>query len=231
MSRRAAHAAAQDDSDGLDPALAADALRLNDRFLAEVVERFGVCPFAERARSEGRVARWVSTQSILAAPEREALLTKISGWADDVRIEIGLVVFPAFADGPAAFDALVARLRGEFEARGANAFVTATFHPELPYSTESPARLMPFFRRSPDPTMQLVRSSVLERVRGEPAVQTLRFDLEGWRRLKDAASALSTSERIERANHGLLAAGALAEIETLYAELAQQRAARRSSGR
>ncbi len=41
----------------------------------------------------------------------------------------------------------------------------AAFHPDAEPDTDEPERLIPFLRRTPDPTIQLVRASVLDRVR------------------------------------------------------------------
>jgi len=49
---------------------------------------------------------------------------------------------------------------------GAAPFALAAFHPEAPPRVDDPERLIPFLRRTPDPTIQLVRRDVLERVRG-----------------------------------------------------------------
>ena len=49
----------------------------------------------------------------------------------------------------------------------AHAFYIVAFHPDLPEDLADPHRAVGFIRRSPDPTLQLVRSAVLDRVRGE----------------------------------------------------------------
>lgn len=50
-------------SEGLSPeeaaAVTAEALRLNDRYVREVIERFNLCPFARGARVSGRAIREV----------------------------------------------------------------------------------------------------------------------------------------------------------------------------
>jgi hypothetical protein len=65
------------------------------------------------------------------------------------------------------FQHFAARVREQYE-RDAPApmpktdtFAIADFHPDAPADLGSPARLVPFIRRSPDPTLQLVRHSVL----------------------------------------------------------------------
>jgi len=45
--------------DALGAALEREALRLNDRYLSEAVIGFGLCPWAERAISDGELRRRV----------------------------------------------------------------------------------------------------------------------------------------------------------------------------
>ena len=62
------------------------------------------------------------------------------------------------------FERFVGALRDADQARGA-AFAAAAFHPDAPADTSAPYRLVPFVRRSPDPTVQLIRRSALDAVR------------------------------------------------------------------
>src|SRR5205814_851313 len=53
----------------------------------------------------------------------------------------------------------------------APSFFIAAFHPGAPASFTTPPQLVSFVRRTPDPTLQFVRTSVLRRATGEgPAV-------------------------------------------------------------
>ena len=49
---------------------------------------------------------------------------------------------------------------------GESPFAMAAFHPDAAADLDDPERLIPFLRRTPDPTIQLVRQEALERVRG-----------------------------------------------------------------
>src|SRR5262249_6550983 len=46
----------------------------------------------------------------------------------------------------------------------------AEFHPAASLDLATPARLVPFLRRSPDPMLQLVPLAVLDRVRAAPPI-------------------------------------------------------------
>jgi hypothetical protein len=187
-----------------------ETLRLNDRYVLEVVEAFGLCPWAKGARLAGHVARSVisSTQN---APE--TALSQLLDWASKPDVEIGLMIFPLlesdYGDFQRFVNELIARDARRYE-RTSSPFALAAFHPSANLDTTSADRLVPFLRRTPDPTIQVVRISALERVRGEENagtryvdIGTLRLDQlprpEPTLRERIAAHNLATVER-ERAD-------------------------------
>ncbi len=145
-----------------------EALRLNRRYVVEVVEHFGLCPWADRARREGRVTDVVFEQ---ASPDRfEPSLDRMRELEDRSRIEVALFIYPEISLNRLDFEHFARRLRAldaERHAPGEIPFAIAAFHPDAPPVLENPDRLVPFLRRSPFPTLQLVRESTLLRVRGE----------------------------------------------------------------
>jgi hypothetical protein len=150
-----------------DEQLIREALRVYERYAIEVVEGFDICPWASRARAEGKV----ETKIILAETQAEAdaqALDAILGVAGTSHLEVGLLVFPRFMVDRRTFDAFVASLRArdaERSAGGRAPLVLASFHPEAEPHLDTPYRLVPFLRRTPDPTIQLVRHSVLDALR------------------------------------------------------------------
>jgi hypothetical protein len=101
--------------------------------------------------------------------------------------------------------------------------VAAVFHPDTPYDAATPAQAVGFFRRAPDPTLQLVRASVLDRVRGSASGKFLfDFSAEAWAELRRREQRLPTSERIARDNHRLLGER-LAELEAIYDDIRADR--------
>jgi hypothetical protein len=183
------------------------ALARSDRYLREFVEELRLCPYARSCRESGRLRRSVlrSRDDALPAIQRiEAL--------PEQTVEVALLIFP---DEPACgeqsardFVSFCAGLRERmFAAHAGDApFYCVAFHPDLPRDMLDAHRAVQFIRRSPDPTLQLVRASVLRAVRG---------DDDGGSRYLDAAklsleeamalvSPLSLAERISETNFATL---------------------------
>lgn len=183
------------------------ALARSDRYLREFVEELRLCPYARPCRESGRLHRRVlrSRDDALPAIQRiEAL--------PEEAVEVALLIFP---DEPACgeqsardFVSFCAGLRERmFAAHPGDApFYCVAFHPDLPRDLLDAHRAVQFIRRSPDPTLQLVRASVLRAVRG---------DNDGGSRYLDAAklsleeamalvSPLSLAERISETNFATL---------------------------
>ena len=176
-----------------------------------MVVRFGVCPFAAPALTSGAVAR-----RVLAGFDE--LPAVVDAWARDPAIEVALVIFPSLELGFEAFERGCAPLRTAHPA-----FVAAVFHPEAPFAPATPAQAVGFFRRAPDPTLQLVRADVLERVRGADGKFLFDFSPAAWAELQRRERRLSPSERIARDNHALLAASA-DELAAIYDDIRADRA-------
>jgi len=191
--------------------LVREALRINERWIHEVVERFSICPFAEPAMKAGTVAR-----RVLAEPERARAL--IDELAADGKIEVALLIFPTVTMSAGEFDAWCAPLRA------ANAaFVAAVFHPETPYELGTAAQAVGFFRRAPDPTLQLVRVSVLDEVRGRGGKFMFDFSPAAWAELKKREHRLPTSERIARDNHELVVREGISTLQAIYDDIRADR--------
>jgi hypothetical protein len=191
-------------------------LRINRRWIDEVVVRFGVCPFAAPALASGAVARRV-LRGLAAAP------AVIDEWARDSTIEVGLLIFPLERLSAAAFDRACAPLRA-----ARPELMAAVFHPDAAWDVATPAQAVGFFRRAPDPTLQLVRAAVLERVRGADGKFLFDFSPAAWAELKRREQRLPTSERIARDNHALLVSQE-AKLQAIYDDILADR--ERSYGR
>jgi hypothetical protein len=176
-----------------------------------VVERFGICPFAEPALTAGHVAR-----RVIREPERAR--AAIDELAADATIEVALLIFPTVTSSAEAFDAWCAPLRA------ANpAFVAAVFHPASAYDLATPAQAVGFFRRAPDPTLQLVRVSALDAVRGSGGKFMFDFSPAAWAELKKREHRLPTSERIARDNHALLMREGISTLQAIYDDIRADR--------
>ncbi|MGZ3439252.1 MAG: DUF1415 family protein [Polyangia bacterium] len=180
--------------------------------MREVVERFGVCPFAQPAMKAGTVAR-----RVVLEPERaRALVDELAG---DEKIEVALLIFPSVTMSALAFDTWCAPLRAAHPA-----FVAAVFHPETPYDLATPAQAVGFFRRAPDPTLQLVRVSALDAVRGSAAGKFMfDFSASAWAELAKREHKLPTSERIARDNQALLIRDGISTLQAIYDDIRADR--------
>lgn len=147
---------------------------IHDRYQREVVEGFGLCPFARRSRELGRVHRPV----FMVDPERpldprEVIdrLARLIAEHDDV--EIVLLTFalpPAHRWFDAArFERFLVELREVWQSVDRpRDFYMVAFHPCLKAPADRSVTadsLVPLLRRSPDPVIQCVDASMLDRVR------------------------------------------------------------------
>lgn len=161
-----------DDDDGWLPAEVVHAV--HDRYLVEIVEELGLCPFARRSRELGRVHRplvWVDG----AHPSAHAVAQRLAAIARaHTDVEIILVTFVVAAGDPwhdaESFAAFTPELRAAYESIGGPRFFMVPFHPGFPAHASASARpesLVPAIRRSPDPVIQCVHAEVLERARAQ----------------------------------------------------------------
>ncbi|HEX4446201.1 MAG TPA: hypothetical protein VH044_05680, partial [Polyangiaceae bacterium] len=83
---------------------------------------------------------------------------------------------------------------------GAVPFVFAAFHPEAEPDTADPERLIPFLRRTPDPTLQVLRASVLDSIRSGASQGTQFLDMASLEAVITGTVQPPLRERIARAN-------------------------------
>jgi len=211
-----------------DAELVREALRIYRRYATELIERHGFCPWAERARNEGHVTERVLTQS--GTTDTAPSLAAIAELDADAEIEIGLLIYPRLPLGRLDFEHFVALIRRDDTARhelGSVPFALAAFHPDARADLSDPERLIPFIRRSPDPTIQLVRQSVLERVRSRSPEGTAFIDpgsLDLERLLAEQKKPpVPLRQRIARANQETIAELGVAELEAQLDDILRDR--------
>lgn len=184
-------------------ALRQEALRINTRYVIEVVEAFGFCPWAEPARREGRV-RSVVLLGDGSDPELlERVCACIAELQGEPAVDIGLLVFPQVTLQRQPWQHFAARVRERQQpGERQDAFALADFHPDAAPSLASPEQLVPFIRSSPDPTLQLVRTRALHAVRlgADPGTRFVDASALGNGLHALLASPPSLSERVARAN-------------------------------
>lgn len=151
-----------------------EAVRVYRRYAIEIVEALGFCPYAERCRLEGRTREVVMSGATL---ELEPALEAVRAIATDPAIEIGLLLYPRVYDDRRALARFVETLRAAHQGEpGGLVMAIEGFHPQASADLSAPERAVPFVRRTPDPTIQLVRHAVLDRVRRGTPQGTAFFD-------------------------------------------------------
>jgi hypothetical protein len=198
----------------------AEVLRILERYLVEIVERYELCPWARGARERGELATGVlwGTPSLAAwVGEAERLLAEPA-------TRVAMVVAPELA---ISRDAL-GTLRDGVAARIPSAGV-AEFHPDAVLDLATPARLVPFLRRSPDPLLQLVPLALIDAVRAAPPAADRAAQvtmLSGHAEPPRGA----TSARIAAVNHATVARAHREITAALDAIAADRRAAYARAG-
>lgn len=202
-----------------------EALRVYERYAVEVVERFDLCPWAARARRDGHV-----TERVILGENPHDLrpsLAVLSELETLPEVEVALLLYPELPVDRLSFEAFARELRtrdGERHEFGNGPFVMAAFHPDAQADLDDPERLIPFLRRTPDPTLQLVRRDVLERVRGRSPQGTAFVDVT---LLSPQALAreepVTLRERIARANLATVLAEGVATFERAFEAIRRDR--------
>lgn len=180
---------------------AAEAKRIYFRYAVEVVEAFTFCPWARSAREAGRV----ECRVVLGErPSVEQLLAELTSAEARAEIDVTLLVMPECSIDRVALRHLTAALHGRYEeacGRGQTLLAIADFHPNAPLDMGSPDRLVPFIRKSPDPTLQLIRHSALDSARrgagaeGGTRAATLEMMLRGALKTEPAHARVATANQ------------------------------------
>lgn len=186
---------------GDDAAWVREALRVHRRYQIEIVERCGLCPWAEAARLGGKVREHVLLQTDVA--DVGPSLAAMEALAADRSVEVAFLVYPRLAVTRAGLEDFAAAVRDADARRhdlGKVPFVSAVFHPDAEPETDDPERLIPFLRRTPDPTFQLVRVAVLDSVRSLTSQGTQFVSLASFEAIQSGYAPVPLRERIARTN-------------------------------
>jgi hypothetical protein len=210
-----------------------DTLKVYERYAVEVVEQFGFCPWARASRESGEVALRVifsadrddfgASIRLLEELERQAPAT-----------DIALFIYPLLDLDRLGFEDYVRRLRARAETGGLgsakqlDAFAMAAFHPSAAADLSHPDRLVPFVRRSPDPTLQLVRKSALSSIKGlaqgTAFLDVSALTLEALQTLQ-APPPKALRERIAEQNLATVRGAGAPAIEAVLTDIAREREA------
>ncbi|HEX2691189.1 MAG TPA: hypothetical protein VHN14_31470 [Kofleriaceae bacterium] len=190
----------------------AEVLRIFERYLVEVVERYELCPWARGTREHGELAVGV----LWGAPSLAQWVAEAERLLAGPGVAVAAVIAPELLTSRDEFGALRDRVASRIPSAG-----VAEFHPTAGLDLSTPARLVPFVRRSPDPLLQLVPLALLHAVRAAPPVADLAQQaamLGGHA----GAPRRALSARIAAANHATVAQ-AHAEIAAVLEAIAQDR--------
>jgi hypothetical protein len=174
-----------------------EALRLSARYVEEVVIGWDLCPWAARAWRDGEVERRVFPST---RPEAGAVAAFVAEIAAKPRCSVGLAIFPRVTLSVAAWDRFAEEVR-----RTGGPFLIAAFHPQPRGADGAPAtaaELVSLIRRTPDPTLQLVRATLIDAL---------------------AAGGRDVSGEIARANFAGVGARGPARLAALLDDLARDR--------
>jgi len=214
-------------------------LKAYERYAVEVVERFNFCPWARAARESGNVVlRVVFSEDRDDFDESLRLLSELHGPASDAgaSADIALFIYPLLDLDRLGFEDYARRLRARAEDGGdlahgvgfgrLDAFAMAAFHPSADADLGHPDRLVPFVRKSPDPTLQLVRKSALSGIKG--LTQGTAF-LDVSALTADALKALqvpppkAVRDRIAEQNLATVREAGSAAIDVVLTDIARER--------
>jgi hypothetical protein len=142
-------------------------LKVYERYAVEVVERFGFCPWARASRESNQVGLHVifsaDHDDFSASLDVLRELSEAPSGAD-----VALFIYPLLDLDRLGFEDYARRLRKHAEQATPrlDAYAMAAFHPSAAVDLSHADRLVPYVRRSPDPTLQLLRNSVLSGIKG-----------------------------------------------------------------
>lgn len=192
----------------------AEVRRILDRYVVEVVERFDLCPWAKSAR----LGDEVGVEVLWGEPSVDAWVAAGRAALAREGARIAMVVAPESALTVPQLRAVRDQVTTAIPQTG-----VAHFHPDSPLDLASPARLVPFLRRSPDPLLQLVPLELLESVRTQqvPIDRSLQLQMLGG---YSTVPRGDIADRIAEANHARVSAEQADVMSTLAAIIEDRRA-------
>jgi hypothetical protein len=192
----------------------AEVRRILERYLVEVVERHALCPWARVTRERDELAVAI----LWGAPAQGAWIAAAEQLLARPATRVAMVIAPELAIARDAFGALRDHVAAQLPSAG-----VAEFHPSAPCDRTTPARLVPFLRRAPDPLLQLVPLAQLDAVRAVPPAPA-RADQAAMLGGHVAPPRAALAARIAADNHATVAR-AHAEIAATLDAIAADRAA------
>jgi hypothetical protein len=182
--------------------------------MVEIVEAYGLCPWAKPARLGGEVA----VEVLWGTPTVDAWAAAASDLLGRNETRVAMVVAPELDASPATLRAVRDQIGTRIPTAG-----VAHFHPDSPLDAATAPRIVPYLRRSPDPLLQLVPLSLLDSVRGA-ATEITRADQLKMLGNKAPPHRGDVADQIAVDNHARVVAAA-DEVAARLAEIAADRRA------
>jgi hypothetical protein len=187
--------------------------RLLDRYLAEIVEEYDLCPWARTSRAGGELA----VEILWDTPTLDEWLAAARRAFSSPAIRVAMLVAPELALSRQELHGVRDQVAKQIGTLG-----VAEFHPDATFDAKTPARLVPFLRRSPDPMLQCVPLALLDSVRGPPLDVDRAMQIAMLVRAGGVhAVKPELADRIARTNHARVSQ---AEVEAKLAAIAEDRA-------
>lgn len=175
-----------------DPEEAAAIAAIHDRYVREIVEALGLCPYARRCREQGRLARPIF-DLLAGEPAPAACADAVARESrENPDVEVLLLTFLVPRGHPwedaYAFEDHVRAVREAYTrayeaTRAGPRYYMVAFHP-APRQADPPRpltqdSLVPRIRRTPDPVIQCIRADLLDGLRRQAqAAAEARFRAE-----------------------------------------------------
>jgi hypothetical protein len=163
--------------------------RLCRRYVDEVVLRYSLCPWAEPALRGNRIQTHIITEVFSkkhGLEEAAQRVFSVMKEESESSFELLFILLPRAALSRLEMDDLLRAVRAlqrpkdvvrADRHREEAPFALASFHPNADIDANTPERLIPFLRRSPDPMIQAVRNSVLAKIDPDRGSGTSFFDV------------------------------------------------------
>jgi hypothetical protein len=206
-------------SEGERSAIEAEAMRANDSYVIQFLEKHGFCPYARAGRERGATARFVHfADSSSPDPLRQVFDRTYSG-----DLEVVQIIFPLVEIEAAAFARFVNEVTDALNRQLEKAvFASAALHPQLSFRSDSATGLISLFRRAPDPTLQWVRLSTLDAIYRGRKPGTSFVDLSNLAGLLDSTPKRDLYDEIAQSNRATAEQLGVQAVEWELAELYRQ---------
>ncbi len=183
--------------------------RILERYVVEVVEKWQLCPWA-------RLGDELAVEVLLGPPTLAEWVVALDRAYANPATRVAMLVAPELEIDRIAFHTVRNQLADQRPAYG-----IAEFHPRAALDLATPARLVPWLRRSPDPLLQCVPLSLLDSVRSksQPDRMLQAQIIQGL-----AKPPRDVEAQLAEANHATVGANHAA-IEATLEDIARDRAA------